>query len=110
MGADAFYVYYGVRYEVASDEEAERLEMRQDARVAAARKVKLKFAFGRLTDGEPYFLLIGHEIGRFGAQDASEAVLSDDQLRGIFEETKRKLADAGFRDVPRLVFQLCGQY
>src|SRR5690349_9026968 len=53
MSADAFIVYFGVRYAVESEEELDRLERRNDPRLESARKSRLKTFLGRATADAP---------------------------------------------------------
>jgi len=56
---------------------------------------KLHIAWGCLTDGADYFILIGHEIGRFGVEGRAEQAFTDVQLLEIVEKTKARLIAAG---------------
>ena len=106
MSADVVLVYFGLRYKIELKVESERLEKRDDLRLSAARRVKLQAYWGRETDGESNFLLIGTEIGRFGVEAASRAELSEGEGTAIIEETRRKLREAGLEGDARFHFQL----
>jgi hypothetical protein len=111
MGAAVFHVFYGNRQAVRSEQELEALEDRTDPRLATARKAHLKTYFGRATDGQPYFLFIGHHIGTFGVENQIERALSETEVQAIVEETKRRLQQAGFDPTEaRFHFQLEAQY
>ena len=110
MGADAFYVFYGVRFSVASERELQALETGSDARAKAARAAKLRICFDRLTDGAPYFLLIGHELGTFGAESLSDASFAKDELIHLMSRTEAQLKSAGFSEHPKMYFQFAAQY
>jgi hypothetical protein len=74
MGADAFYVYYGVRRTIALDDEdqIEQLEEDRHPICELTYKHKLQFTWGRLTDGADYFLLIGRELGWGGRKSGAD--------------------------------------
>lgn len=110
MGSDFFYVFFGVRYQVNSEEDIEQLETGANPRLRAAKKVKLQSCFDRLTDGEPHFLLIGTKIGTFGVEGAASAELSEAELAHLVASTKAKLLEAGIANEPRFHFQLAAQY
>jgi hypothetical protein len=111
MGADAFHVFFGIRQFVKSKAELEALENRTDPRLVAARKVRLKTYFGRLTDGEPYFLLIGHHLGTFGVNNQTGAAFSESEIQAVVEETRRRLEQAHLDPSgARFYFQLEAQY
>lgn len=110
MGADAFVVYFGLRFPVDGGAELEALERREDARIHAARKARLKTFFGRATEGEPYFLLVGTELGQFGIQGRMAAELSEAELRRVMEETKEKLRRAGLEGEPALHLRVIAQF
>ncbi len=109
MGADAFVAFYGVRY-VLADDEIEAVESDQDRRVIAARGAKLQTYFGRLTDGEPYFLLIGARLGVFGVENDPYRSFDTSALERIMVDTLGKLAEAGLSGEPQLHLQLEAQY
>ena len=100
MGADAFHVCYGLRWEVDADNEQEvtLLEKRQDARLLAARKHKLDSWYGVTTNQRRYFVLVGTMIGNFGWEHEDAARLEDTDLARLMEETKQKLQAAGFEE------------
>ncbi len=110
MGADAFYVYFGLRYTIEAGEEVGRCERGEDPRIIAARKARLNCCFDRPTDGEPHFLLIGASIGRFGVDNTSHASISTGEIDQIITNTRRKLQDAGFMIEPQIHFQLAAQF
>src|SRR5687768_14667599 len=82
LGADAFIVFYGLRYTL-SDGELDAAEQRTDHRVIAARRVKLQTYLGRLTDGEPHFLLVGTRLGVFGVENESARSIGGVDLQQI---------------------------
>jgi hypothetical protein len=110
MGADIVYAFFGVRYQIESDDELEQLETGEDPRLKAARKAKLQFCLARMTDGEPHFLLIGTKIGAFGVEGASAAELSEPELAGVVAAAKAKLREAGIEEEPKFLLQLAAQY
>jgi hypothetical protein len=108
MGADVFHVCYGIRWDIdGSDEvEVERLEVRQDCRVRAARKHGLGHWWGSTADEGRYFLLVGTFIGHFGWEGKTAVVRHGDaELVRVMEKTKRKLQAAGFSEEPAWYFQ-----
>jgi hypothetical protein len=111
MGADAFYVYYGVKRSLQPDSsETDLLEQEKHPILQALFKAKLHFAWGRMTEGEDYFLLIGHEIGRFGVENQTYLKIPVDEIRLIMEETNQRLKQAGIIDTPAFHCQLETQY
>lgn len=109
MGADAFVAYCGVRY-ILRDEELDCMEARTDQRFRAARDVKLRTWWGRLTEGEPYHMFIGTELGIFGVQGETHRSFNALELERIMDDTRRKLAEAGLPGEPLFHFQLEAQY
>jgi hypothetical protein len=107
MGADVFYAFYGVRFDVTDEEELEAIEEGTDPRLKAARRAGLKVCLDRLTDGEPHFLFVGHELGAFGVQADGAASVGKDELAA---RTEAKLREGGFDGTPRLHLQLAAQY
>ena len=68
MSADACLAFYGLRFEVRS-EEIEGLEMRSDPRVLATRKVRLKHYWANFgAQGERYLLFVGAQLGVLGPE------------------------------------------
>jgi hypothetical protein len=109
MGADAFVAFYGLHYTL-SDDEADAVEQQTDARVTAAKRAKLQTYFGRLTDGEPYFLLLGTRLGVFGVENECGRSFDAAALDRIMRETATKLRKAGLPDTPQLHLQLVAKY
>lgn len=107
MGADAFHVCYGIRWEVdgTGDEEVGRLERREDPRILTARKHGLNHWWGETTEEGRYFLLVGTVIGKFGWEGNHSARLGDAEAERVMEQTKRKLQSAGFDGEPAWYFQ-----
>jgi hypothetical protein len=110
MGADAFIVYFGIRYTVESEDELDRLERRDDPRLVAARKARLKTYFGRATEGEDHCLLVGSELGQFGVEAKMEAELTEEELQRVAAETAEKLVQAGLEGRPKRYLQVVAQY
>lgn len=109
MGADTFIAFCGVRYLLA-ESEIDAVEIHQDRRVLAARRVKLQTYFGRLTDGEPHFLLVGARLGVFGVENDSYGSFDAPTLARMMLDTRAKLAEAGLSGEPQLHLQLEAQY
>lgn len=110
MGADAFVAYFGLKYTLPPDADVTELEEMSDARVVTARRAGLDTCWGRLTDGEYYYLLIGAELGVFGVEGIQDLSLSHDDVSRTAEKTAAKLKAAGFSDAPAFHFQLDAQY
>jgi hypothetical protein len=110
VGADAFYVFFGVRFVVQSDVELERLEMGEDVRLTTARRAHLQTCLDRPTDGEKHFLLVGSRIGTFGVEGQASAELTGAEMQRIVETTRQKLSEAGITEEPKFYFQLVAQY
>jgi hypothetical protein len=110
MGADAFVVFYGTRYEVGDADEADALDHHNDPRLAAAKRGKLDTYGGRLTDGEPHFLFIGRLLGVFGVEGETLKSYSADELAKIADQTRDAMAALGLPGQPQFWFQLYAQY
>ena len=112
MGADAFYVYFGVKRLVSKDDEPQirMLEEGKHPLLSIAKAHTLQAAWGRLTDGEDYFLLIGEEIGRFGIEGVLQRELPRSDLQDIIKKTDSRLKAAAILEMPRLIMQLHAQF
>ena len=111
MGADSFYVYYGVKRSLEPDSsEMELLEQEKHPILDTAFDAKLHVAWGRMTEGEDYFLLIGHQIGCFGVENETYRKVAADEIRRIIEQTDQRLRQAGVTDPPAFHCQLDAQY
>lgn len=112
MGADSVYFYYGVRRTVApnDDEQISQLEDESHPICKLAFAHKLSTTWGCLTDGADFFILIGHEFGRFGIEGIHERSIDEAQFAGIIESTKARLKEAGFNEPPAFYVQLQAQY
>ena len=112
MGADAFAAFYGIRLMIDGDED-EDLEPYEDEShedIRRAHDEGLDTYFGRLTDGEPYFLLVGKRLAVLGVENEPDCVISDGEFARITAEVRRKLAAAGLKETPALHLQLDAQY
>ena len=111
MGADAFVVFFGVRYSIPDDDDdLEKLDSRTDPRVEAARGAGLHTYCGRLTEGEDHFLLIGFRLGVFGVENELQKSIWERELLQTMERTRLKLRDASFKEEPALHLQLDAQH
>ena len=111
MGADAFYVYYGVKRSLEADSpEMDLLEREKHPIFDAAFDAKLHVTWGRMTEGEDYYLLIGHEIGCFGVENQTYRQIPADELRRIIDQTDQRLKQAGITETPAFHCQLNAQY
>ena len=109
MSADAFVAFYGVRYTLSEDE-CEAVEQRTDPRVTAARRTRLDSHLGRLTDGDPYYLLIGTSLGVFGVENQSARSVETTEIDRVMRQTAAMLVAAGLPGTPQLHLQLEAQY
>ena len=107
MGADAFHIYYGLRWEIDADaeEELDRLEAESDPRQIAAQRHGLDTWWGPTADEDVYFLLVGKLVGHFGWQYEHDGRLMNTAVPHLMEETREKLQAAGFGDEPAWHFQ-----
>lgn len=102
MSADAFIAYFGLRFEIG-DAEIESVERRSDRRMRAARSVGLSCYYGSFdAGGGSYRLLIGAELGIFGAENEVETSIAADGMRELMEDTRRKLREAGLAGMPAI--------
>src|ERR1041385_6010577 len=102
MGADAVYFYYGVRRTIPPGDEDQIGQLEDDSHPIynLAFDHKLHVAWGCLTAGADYFLLIGNEIGRFGIEGIHEQRISESRFAEIVEKTKTRLKEAGITESP----------
>jgi hypothetical protein len=112
MGADSIFFYYGVKRTIplADAEQIEELEEDKHPICSLAYDHKLQFAWGCLTDGADYFVLIGRELGNCGVEGISELTITDAQFSEIVEKTKQRLKSAGITEAPAIHIQLQAQY
>jgi hypothetical protein len=101
MSSDSFIVYFGLRFEVASNE-IEGVELRSDPRIIAARKVGLKYYWGNFGEQGMELLFVGYQIGILGAENASSFSLPLNDFQIAFDETIKKLREADFSETPEL--------
>ena len=107
---DNFIVYLGIRFVLDADADVTELETGVDPRLRAAKREGLKTRWGRLTDGEYYFVLIGEEVGIFGVEATLCKSLSIDSVLSTRDSLRRKLRAAGFDEEPALHFQVQAEY
>lgn len=112
MGADSVYFYYGVRRTISADDEQEIDKLQDDSHPIfnLAFDHKLHVAWGCLTDGADYFLLIGYEIGRFGVEGIHEQSIAEAQFAEIVDKVKVRLKEAGITEPPAFYVQLQARY
>jgi hypothetical protein len=107
MGADVFYLYYGVVRRIPlHSEEISQLSDDNHPIYGLAFDHKLHVTWGVIWEGEPAFLLIGTQIGVYGAENSSHSGLSDAEMDQVRRETRVKLKAAGFDEEPRLLCYL----
>ena len=107
MGANAFHVCYGLRWDIdATDEDSVALlERRSDPRQIAARRHDLDSWWGMTTDEGLCFLLVSKLVGSFGWEGRHSAELGDHEVAGLAGEILPKLRAAGFAAEPSWHFQ-----
>ncbi|WP_165228192.1 hypothetical protein [Aquisphaera insulae] len=107
MGADAFHVCYGLRWEFDATDKAvvDLLERRSDPRQLAARLHRLDLWWGTTSEDGIGFLLVGKLVGRFGWEGERSAQLDDPKAARLADEVRLRLRAAGFTDEPAWLFQ-----
>jgi hypothetical protein len=112
MGADAFVAFYGVRLTIEGmeDEDLEPYQDESHEDIRRAHEAELDTYFGRFTDGEPYFLLVGKQLAILGVEDDTDCGITDAEFARISAETSRRLRAGGFTGPPGLILQLEAQY
>jgi hypothetical protein len=112
MGADAFHVCYGLRWDVDAAKEGEitLLEKRQDLRQIAAKTHRLDSWWGPTTEQGRYFLTVGKLVGNFGCEGKGAARIEDAELTRLMAETRRKLKAAGLEGEPAWHFEYVPDY
>ena len=112
MGADSVHFYYGVRRTIPENDEEQIGQLEDDSHPIynLAFDHKLHIAWGCLTDGADYFMLIGNEIGRFGVEGIHEQAIPEARFIEIIEKTNARLKDAGIIEPPAFHVQLQAQY
>lgn len=112
MGADSFVAFYGIKIALDPDNEDEldACGEETDARCREAKRVGLESFSGRMTDGEDYFLYIGHRLAWLGLEQGQYAAHTLERLSAVASDVKAKLAAARFSQPPELHLQFMGQY
>ena len=112
MGADAFIAFYGVKIAISQTDEdtLDALGARTEPRLREARQHGLHVYWGRLTDGQDYFLYVGHQIGLLGVENNTYIQVPLDKLTETAISVQARLKEAGFRARPALHLQLEAQY
>ena len=105
MSAYTCIAYFGLRFEVGS-EEVEAIELRSDRRVAAARRTGLKYYWGNFGGlQEHYLMFIGVQLGVMGSENSESVNIPSSDLQGLIDKTSAKLVEAGFEDIPSFHLQ-----
>lgn len=105
MSADACLAFYGIRFEIASDE-IEGLETRSDPRLIAARRTGLKTYWGNFGGiGERYLLFVGANLAVLGPENQSDVAFGLSEFQAIVDSTKARLLSAGLAGEPSLYIQ-----
>jgi hypothetical protein len=110
MGADAFIAFYGIEETIPVDADVTALEERKDERIVRARKAKLDFWWGRVSDGHDYHLLLGKKIANLGVEGAEGASIMDTDFATLQDDVRKKLKVAGFASEPKLILKFEAQY
>ena len=112
MGADAFIAIYGIKIPLdpENEDEWDACGEETDSRCLAAKRVGLERHSGRMTDGEDYFLFIGHKVAWLGLEHDKHVAQTIESRSSIAAEVGTKLRAAGFSESPGLHFQFIGQY
>jgi hypothetical protein len=107
VGADAFYVCYGIRRDVRKDDEAtvKLLELRRHPCQLAAKQHDLVSWWGETIDEHAYFVLIGKVVRPFGWEGEAAGQYSNAEATALMSETAERLRAAGFEDTPAWHFQ-----
>jgi hypothetical protein len=111
MGADAFIAFYGVKIAISRTDQdtLDALEARTDSRLRDARQRGLHAYWGRVTEGEDYFLYVGYRIGLLGVENDTYVQVPLVKLNETATSVQVRLKDAGFRERPALHLQLEAQ-
>lgn len=104
--SDHVLMFFGVRFDVSSEQQVGALELGTDPHLRAARRAKLESWWGRVTDGGSHFVLIGKKLGDFGASDAHNAQFSEQELVDIASSTREALHAAGIPGEAKFHVQL----
>jgi hypothetical protein len=112
MGADSFIAFYGIKFELDPDNEAEldACDTDVDGRCLRAKEAGLETFTGRMTDGEDYFLYVGRRLAWLGLEHEQHLKQSAEQLATLAADVKSRLKAAEFTQVAELHFQFIGQY
>lgn len=105
MSAASTVVFFGLRFELVTDDEIDDVQLRTDQRVRRARAHRLDHHDGRFSDGNDVRdqLLIGKKLATSGYDSPMPIEFDQQQLAAVFTETREKLVAAGWHDEPRLM-------
>lgn len=105
MGTDTCVAYFGLRFEIDAGE-IEGIELRSDARIAAARRAGLKYHWGNFGGlQESHLMFIGAQLGIMGPENSESVSISSGALEALIDSTKARLLEAGFDDAPSFHLQ-----
>ena len=112
MGADSFVAFFGIKLALDPEDEdtMDACGDETDPRCVAAKAAGLQVHSGRMTDGEDYFLYVGHRLGWIGLEGDRYTTLSEPQFIEIAASVRKRLVEAGFREQPGLHLQHEAQY
>lgn len=102
MGAEVFVAYYGLQFPI-DEEELELFEEEAHDHQVAARKHGLNHYWGNFSAEDEYISFIGAELGLIGYENEAALEIGDAELAQTIAKTKQKLAQAGFKETPKLL-------
>jgi hypothetical protein len=107
MGADATYLFYGVRYQVSDPLRVSQLQTDDHPLVRAGKKAGLDTYWGNFgSNGNELLILnVGRQIATLGHEGSIDIELSDTEPTKLQIDTRRKLNTGGFSLVPALFAQ-----
>jgi len=104
MGADSTIIFYGVRYPLDEDE-IESAESEDHPYMLSAQRIGLQTYWGRESELEPCFLMIGQQLAWLGAEHQSQAAIDHAELIKVMEDVQAKLSRMGAREATKLHVQ-----
>ncbi len=112
MGADSFFVFYGIKIGVDPGDEdlISAIETRSDPRCKIARRLGLDTHFGRMTVSDDFYFYIGQRIVWLGHEHDFHAAFGSNELAEIASTVRAKLKEAGLSEMPSFHFQFEAQY
>lgn len=107
VGASAFHVCYGIRWEVDASDAAtvQMLEQRRHPHQVAAKLHQFRVWWGATTIEGRYYVLVGRLIGHYGWEGEPAGRLTDAEAATIILETTDRLRAAGIEGQPAWHYQ-----